>query len=96
MLAQRSVNDTHIEEDLASVADLVEFGEGVVKLIAVVASKGSDPSLDFLCNSVSAAGQVREENHPANIPASTTWPSRECRLTRGQGTGDATKGDKGK
>jgi hypothetical protein len=48
MFAQRSMNDTHIEEDLAGVANLVEFGECIVKLIVVVASKGCDPSLDFL------------------------------------------------
>lgn len=49
MFAQRSMNDTHIEENLAGVANLVEFAQCIVEFIVVVASEGRDPSLDFLC-----------------------------------------------
>lgn len=50
MLAQRSMNDTHVEENLAGVANLVEFTESIVEFIVVVAGEGRDPSLDFLCS----------------------------------------------
>ena len=48
VLAECGVDDTHIEEDLAGVADLVEFIEGVVEFVVVVAGKGGDPGLDLL------------------------------------------------
>ena len=48
MFAQRSMNDTHVEQNLAGVANLVEFVESIVEFIVVVASEGSNPSLDFL------------------------------------------------
>lgn len=48
MLAQRSVNYTHIEEDLAGLSDLVELADSIVEFVVVVSSKSRDPSLDFL------------------------------------------------
>lgn len=56
MFAQRGVNHAHVEEYLAGVANLVELAERIVEFIVVVASKGSDPSLDFL-NFLSAQSQ---------------------------------------
>lgn len=48
MFAEGGVNDAHVEEDLACVANLVEFVEGIVELVVVVAGEGGDPSLDLL------------------------------------------------
>ncbi|KAK1241789.1 hypothetical protein MKX07_007612 [Trichoderma sp. CBMAI-0711] len=48
VLAQSGVDDTHVEENLACIANLVELSKSFVKLIIVVATKGRDPGLNFL------------------------------------------------
>lgn len=47
---------THVEEDLASVCDLVELANCVFELIIVIASKSRNPRLDFLGQVVSMFG----------------------------------------
>lgn len=49
VLTKGGMNDAHVEKDLARVGNLVEFGDGIVKLIVVVASERGNPRLDFLC-----------------------------------------------
>ncbi len=48
MPAQRSVNHTHVEEDLGRVRDLVELAQRGIELIVVVLPQGRDPCLYFL------------------------------------------------
>lgn len=48
MLAQRGVDDAHVEENLARIANLVELGKSFVKLVIVVAAQGRDPGLNLL------------------------------------------------
>lgn len=36
MLAQSGMDDTHIEENLARVGDLVELSKGIVEFIVVI------------------------------------------------------------
>lgn len=48
MLAESGVDDSHVEEDLAGVGDLVEFADGIFELVVVIAGQGSNPRLDFL------------------------------------------------
>lgn len=52
MFAQCGMNYAHVKENLARVTDLVEFSQGIVKLIVVVAGQGRYPSLDFLWQAV--------------------------------------------
>lgn len=42
------MDDTHIEQDLGCVGDLVEIREGFVELVVVVTAEGRDPCLNFL------------------------------------------------
>lgn len=55
MLAQCGVDNAHVEENLARIADLVKFAKSIVELIVVITSQGGYPSLDFLCNETSLA-----------------------------------------
>ena len=48
MLAQRGVDDAHVEEDLGCVGDLLELLQRLVELIVVVAPQGGDPGFYFL------------------------------------------------
>lgn len=48
VLAESGVDDAHVEEDLARVADLVELAERIIELIVVVAGQGRNPGFDFL------------------------------------------------
>lgn len=58
MLAERGVDDTHVEQDLARVCDLVKLAEGIVELVVVVASEGRYPGLDFLQRVLAAMQSV--------------------------------------
>lgn len=49
VLSEGRVDYAHVEENLAGVLDLLELDDGVFKLIVVVATQGSNPGLDFLC-----------------------------------------------
>jgi hypothetical protein len=55
MLAQCGVDNAHIEENLARIADFVEFAKSIVEFIVVITSQGGYPSLDFLCNGFTLA-----------------------------------------
>ena len=55
MLAQCGVDNAHVEENLARIADFVEFAKSIVELIVVITSQGGYPSLDFLCNETTLA-----------------------------------------
>ena len=48
MFAESGVDDAHVEENLARVADLIELAERIVELVVVVAGQGRNPSLNFL------------------------------------------------
>lgn len=48
VFAQSGVDDTHVEEDLAGVTDLVKLLESIIELVVVVVTKGGNPGLDFL------------------------------------------------
>lgn len=48
MLAESSMDDTDVEEDLAGIMDFGKLVQRVIEFIVVVSSKGCDPSLDFL------------------------------------------------
>lgn len=48
MLAQSGVDDAHVEEDLAGIANLVELGKSFVEFVVVVATQGRDPGLNLL------------------------------------------------
>ena len=49
VLAEGSMNNAHVEEDLARVGNLVELGNSIVELIVIVARERGNPRLDFLC-----------------------------------------------
>lgn len=70
VFSQCRVDDAHVEEDLASLRDLVELAEGIVEFIVVVAGEGCDPGLDFL-----AIASVCWHVHVNGLrsPASETW-----------------------
>lgn len=72
MLAESGVDDTHVEEDLGGVCDLVELADSVLELIVVVAGEGSDPGLDFLPD-LSALVVFEGWQLCACSPASETW-----------------------
>lgn len=57
MLAERGVDNTHVEENLARVSDLVELVDCLFELIVVITSEGRNPRLDFLCKSQVSAGR---------------------------------------
>jgi hypothetical protein len=53
VLAESSMDDAHVEEDLAGVGDLVKLSQSIFELVVVVATKGRNPGLDFLKAKVS-------------------------------------------
>jgi hypothetical protein len=55
MLAQRSVDNAHVKENLTRITDFIEFAEGIVELIVVVTSQGGYPGLDFLYKQTTSA-----------------------------------------
>jgi hypothetical protein len=48
VLSECRVDDTHVEENLGRVSNLVELAQGDVEFIVVVGPQGSDPGFDFL------------------------------------------------
>jgi hypothetical protein len=62
VLSQSSVNDTHVEEDLGRVRDLLELLQRLVELIVVVTAKGRYPRFYFLYRGMSAT----EQKFPVN------------------------------
>ena len=48
MLAQSSVDNTHVEEDLGGIGNALEFFQSLVELVVVIPRQGGDPCLDFL------------------------------------------------
>lgn len=70
VLAEGSMDDTHVEENLAGIAYLFEIGERIVKLVIVVSCEGRNPCLNFLrLRSMGGAGmggvtlKIEEEQH---------------------------------
>lgn len=49
------MDNAHVEENLARIADFVEFAKSIVELIVVITSQGGYPSLYFLCNETTLA-----------------------------------------
>jgi hypothetical protein len=74
MLAQRSMYDSAIEENLRSVGNVVEDLQGFLELVIVIVGKRFHPCFDFLYR-VSRFGCHRG-NSTQLAPASTTYPSR--------------------
>lgn len=48
MLAQRSVDDAAVEEDLGGVCNPAKDGDGVLELVVIVVSQRLNPGLDLL------------------------------------------------
>ena len=48
MLAQGSMDDTHIKENLGRIRDVVEFLQRLLEFIVVIAAQGRDPRFYFL------------------------------------------------
>lgn len=55
MLAQCGVDNAHIKENLARIADFIEFAKSIVELIVVITSQGGYPGLDFLYTQITLA-----------------------------------------
>lgn len=48
VLAEGSMDDTHIKEDLGGVGDLLELAQCLVELIIIVPPQGGNPRFYFL------------------------------------------------
>lgn len=75
------MNDTHVEQDLGSVGNVLKVLERLVKLIVIVVAKGRHPSLDFLYRWISSKSHVQricltEINQ--SLLVSTTSCSSDC------------------
>jgi hypothetical protein len=70
VLAERCIDDAHVEQDLGGIRDPVKGLERLIELIVVVELEGLDPCLDFLlrarvsrCSAISSRRGISQWSH---------------------------------
>jgi hypothetical protein len=63
MLAQGGMYDTHIEQNLGGICNVLKLLQCIVELVVVVPRQGRDPSLYFL---VKGSAQETHHSHSAH------------------------------